>query len=632
MKDNKLKRSIVIVGITIIFMGSTITPIIFGQFDSIQEENMTREYLDPNFFNSYHRSESLLYKLKLYTSSTQPLNEFHTQTIDEIKKDITSTVIASGSMDSPWPMYCHDTHHTGRSPYSTSENPPGVMKWIFDTHKPSFFGSTVIDSNRTIYTYSYNLYALYPNGTIKWQFDADGWGESCPVIDINGNIYIANANADHNYIYAIYPNGTMKWRYYTGDNVFSSPAIGSDGTIYCGCGQSILALNPNGTKRWQHSTGHLVYSSPAIGDDGTVYCGCHDTYLYALYPNNGTEQWKFHTGDWIRVSPAIANDGTIYCVSLDGYLYAVRPNGTMKWQTWVEAGTSPTIGQDGTIYAGWSQLNAVNPLNGSVKWTFNTGGCIQGGTPCTSNDGTIYFGTSSGGDFIAVNSDGTEAWRAPIGKCESAPSIGEDGTIYVGGMDNNDDGHLYAFGSGPLKAEAYGPYTAMINQQVYLTGTIFGGLPPYASHWDFGDGNTSVEQNPIHIYTNVGNFTVTFSVTDSEGNQSTDSSYVIVSSPPPLLTIKKPENGIYFRDNKVVRFSRPIIIGSITIQADATQEPFGINSVEFYIDDALKATDTEIPYQWTWATPTFFKHTIKVIAYDTSGKSTGKSIGVSKFF
>jgi hypothetical protein len=325
----------------------------------------------------------------------------------------------------------------------------------------------------------------------------------------------------------------------------------------------------------------------------------------------------------------------VYCVSWDGYLYAIRPNGTMKWRTWVQAGTSPTIGVDGTIYAGWSKLYAVNS-DGSVKWTYDTGGCIQGGTPCTSVDGTIYFGTIVNiiyGYLVALNPDGTECWKTFIGECESAPAIAEDGTIYIGGVDNNNTkSYLYAFGKGPLKAEANGPYKATFYKPVKLTGTIFGGIPPYTYHWDFGDGTSSEEQNPTHTYTTVGNFTVTFSVEDVEGNQSEDSSYVLVNAMPPTLVITKPVNGIYFRDKRLLPSSKPFIIGQITIEVEATQEPFGIERVEFYIDGNLRATDIEIPYQWTWSTKAFFKHYIEVWAYDTFGICSMASIDVSKFF
>ena len=36
--------------------------------------------------------------------------------------------------------------------------------------------------------------------------------------------------------------------------------------------------------------------------------------------------------------------------------------------------------------------------------------------------------------------------------------------------------------------------------------------------WDFGDGNTSVEQNPVHVYTNMGEYLVTLSIVADSGN------------------------------------------------------------------------------------------------------------------
>ncbi len=567
---------------------------------------------------------------KLITS----LNVTTTSSFITIKRN-TPITLSDGIMNSSWPMYCHDLHHTGRSPCDTLNN-SGTMKWSFRTNNYSLYGSSVIDTNGIIYLGSGDFFALYPNGTKKWQYEINGRCESCPSLDENGTIYFGTSIGDPNYFYAIYPNGTIKWRYWIGGgtDIKSSPIIGSDGTIFFGCGQSIVALYSNGTLRWQYSTNHLVYSSPAIGDDGTVYCGCHDTYLYALYPNNGTLKWKFSTGDWIRVSPCIADDETIYCVSTDGYLYAIYPNGTMKWRTWVEAGTSPTIGQDGTIYAGWSKLYAINPTNGSVKWIYDPGGTIQGGTPCTSADGTIYFGTSSGGNLIAVNPNGTEKWRVHIGGCESAPAIGEDGTIYIGGSDSNGRGYLYAFGRGSLKAEANGPYNGYAYVPLQLTGTIFGGIPPYTHHWDFGDGQTSDKQNPTHNYTNIGNYMATFTVVDSEGNSSNDTATVTIVHAHPSVTITKPVEALYIANIKILPdIPIPIIIGRITVCVDALQQPFGINRVEFYINNALMSTDTSAPYQWTWTKRSLFQIAeIEVVAYDNTQQSSQTYIQVWRFF
>jgi len=54
---------------------------------------------------------------------------------------------------------------------------------------------------------------------------------SSPVISLEGTIYIGSNN---NYLYALNPDGTLKWKFETGDGIFSSPRISSDGTVYVG--------------------------------------------------------------------------------------------------------------------------------------------------------------------------------------------------------------------------------------------------------------------------------------------------------------------------------------------------------------------------------------------------------------
>jgi outer membrane protein assembly factor BamB len=559
------------------------------------------------------------------------------------KKETTNQVtFKGGPMESPWPMYSHDIRHTGFSPYSTADNPL-VEKWKFQLSWVSSYAGFIIDNNNTIYGGSAYIYAITSNGTMKWAYPTWDTIESAPAIDQNGIIYVGTIWGMPNYLHAIYSNnGTLKWKYSVGSNdIDSSPAIAPDGTIYFGDWASYVhSVYPNGTRKWIYDTGDVITSSPAIGNDGIIYIGSHDNYVYAFYPN-GTVKWRFKTGSWVHASPTIAPDGTIYIGSDDGYLYALNSvNGSMIWRCSVGAiWGSPTLGIDGVIYAGvWEmKFYAIYP-NGTIKWTYNAPGRIWFGSSATvSSDGTIFFGTTTmdggSGALIALNPNGTERFRDNYGYYATSPAIGEDGTVYAASFDNEAmNGQLHAFGKGPLKVEANGPYSGKAGNPVQLTGTIYGGIPPYTHHWDFSDGNTSDEQNPTHIYTNVGNFTVTFSVTDSEGNHSTDSSYAIITAAPPSLTITKPVNGFYFINKQLFPFPKPFIIGPITIQAEANQVPYGIDRVEFYIDDTLKATVTETPYQWTWTTPTFFKHTIKVIAHDTSGKNTTTSLVVSKFF
>ena len=338
-----------------------------------------------------------------------------------------------GPIESAWPMFKNNERNTGCSTYSTIDN-PGYEKWFYDIEN-FVQGSGAIDKDGTIYFGSWDnhLYAINPNGTLKWRVDIDGNVKTSPAIDENGIIYVGTTSGNDNYaLYAINPDGTFKWKY-PGTNIWSSLVIADDGTIVFADADNwkIKALFPNGTLKWSYKTNHVIYSSPAIDSD-TVYIGCHDNFLYALWLNNGTLKWRYNTGNWVRVSPCIGDDGTIYVVSLSGYLYAISPEGILQWKTNVSGGTHPSIGPDGTIYAGYKTFYAVNPSNGSVKWTYKVPGSIRGGSPCISSEGIIYFGTSDSGLFIALNPDGTERWRRWIGPCEFAPIIGEDGTLYVG--------------------------------------------------------------------------------------------------------------------------------------------------------------------------------------------------------
>ena len=483
-------------------------------------------------------------------------------------------------MDSPWSMKCHDTRHTGRSPYSTADNPYDE-KWKFGGCD-WVEGGPVIGNDGTIYFGDFNrdLYALYPNGTLKWKYKTGGWIWSTPAIGNDGSIYIGSWDCG---LYSFNSNGVLKWKFGAGQVISSSPAIGEDGTIYFGVmgpddiGR-IWAVNPNGTAKWYYDTGYWIVSDPAIGEDGTIYIGSGDTYLYALH-SNGTLKWRFKTGDEIHGHPSIANDGIIYISSYDGYLYALFPNGTLKWKLNIgwKSGASTSIGLDGILYIGLDRLYAFYP-NGTLCWSFNLGSnrWIGHSSPAISADGTIYIGThigNSGGDVIAVNPDGTERWRKKIANewVDSSPCIAEDGTVYIGSAYDMGKGFLYAFGRAELQSDISSSNYGLVGEQLQFNGFAEGGYKPYSWHWDFGDSNTSNSQNVIHAYTNSGNYTVTLTVTDDQSNISSATTWALI------------------RDENLPP-NKPTINGDTTVNVDESNEysfkaidPEGDN-VQLYVD------------------------------------------------
>ncbi|MBN1368045.1 MAG: DUF4349 domain-containing protein [Dehalococcoidales bacterium] len=60
-----------------------------------------------------------------------------------------------------------------------------------------------------------------------------------------------------------------------------------------------------------------------------------------------------------------------------------------------------------------------------------------------------------------------------------------------------------------------------VGKTVYFRPDIAGGFAPYTYEWDFGDGKTSNETAPTHLYNKSGNYTVTLKVTDDRQNSET---------------------------------------------------------------------------------------------------------------
>jgi outer membrane protein assembly factor BamB len=432
VKNNKSTKISLLIGVVLLFNVSVLTPMAIGynyETAGIESSGMDCEFDDLFTCGTISNGSELL------TISRETISN----SLVELEKGISLQKVIHEPLGHPWSMESHDIHHTGRSLYTTSNN-PGDEIWRFWTDSWAM-SSPAIDDDGTIYFGSDDFYAVYPNGTLKWMYKTGIRIESCPAIDENGVIYIGDMDSSPNYLWAFYPNGTLKWRFRTGHHISSSPVIGKDGIIYFGCwNKNIYALLPNGTLRWKHKTNHVVLSSPAIGDNGTIYCGSHDKHLYALFPN-GTLKWKFKTGDWVRGNPSIADDGTIYFPSYDDHLYALYPNGTLKWKFKTEFGASgsPAIGTDGTIYVGTNKLYAIYP-NGTKKWSFDLGTdrYVGDSSPAISSDGTIYIGVNIGngksGELIAINPDGSERWRSGNicnEAVSSSPAIGEDGTVYI---------------------------------------------------------------------------------------------------------------------------------------------------------------------------------------------------------
>lgn len=282
------------------------------------------------------------------------------------------------------------TYPNGQS-YFMALYPSGTMKWqhkISDNYGATV--SPIIGSDGTIYIGSgnldgsYYLFAFNPDGTIKWEFNiGNGRILGSPALASDGTIYFTEYNQSMptnvviegkpnypNYLYAVHPDGTLKWRMYVyqDGSMCDTPVIASDGTIYIGTddqyildwadGRNLYAINPDGSIKWgiaiQDNPPSVDYSGerrgitiPAIGSDGTIYVmslyGCemsptpplsqyYNEHLWAINPD-GTLKWKYWVPNLMYVQPpSVGPNGIIYAMSdVNNTLFAINSDGTLQW-------------------------------------------------------------------------------------------------------------------------------------------------------------------------------------------------------------------------------------------------------------------------------------------------------------
>lgn len=243
----------------------------------------------------------------------------------------------------------------------------GAEKWSFQAGDS--LGKPVIGHDGTLYLcvrfhlgpgdiWTGKIYALDPvNGTERWSTDQLYDGYLGPLsVGPDGTIYAGmdDHNAENDGLYAIDPNGVLKWVFKAEGEIESPAAIGQDGTIYVGANK-LFAIYPNGTEKWSYSGSGDWFCGIAIGTDETIYSGSGDHRLYAVYPN-GTLKWSFVCDGPVEDAPAVGYDGIIYkgCDDGQGTIYAINMDGTLRWSfpSGSQDVSSAAIAPDGTVYFG----------------------------------------------------------------------------------------------------------------------------------------------------------------------------------------------------------------------------------------------------------------------------------------
>ncbi|MCA8959332.1 MAG: PQQ-binding-like beta-propeller repeat protein [Planctomycetes bacterium] len=264
-----------------------------------------------------------------------------------------------------------------------------------------------------------------PNGRVKWRFLLDSWAISGqpPGIGPDGSIYFDEGFGD---LYALDPNGGLKWIYDSTEVATGGPdgggregpiPVAADGTVILGATllggiARIHAVNPDGSRRWVFETGSTqgVIVGPGIGPDGNIYAAVDNAFtgsigVFSLDPL-GNLRWS-DPG-----APAVGEYGQAYghriAFGADRFHFAAKPGG---------GGGAPTL---------WTFS-----FGGDQEWVSTSG---YDSDPATDALNRVIVASSFYG-VTAYEPDGDVAWQtAPpeSGSSIIAPVLSPSGDIFVG--------------------------------------------------------------------------------------------------------------------------------------------------------------------------------------------------------
>jgi len=318
--------------------------------------------------------------------------------------------------------------------------------------------------------------------TVKWRFEvgtADFRGHS-PVVGSDGTVYLLGDRDLHAVVDAG-SHGEMKqgeWpfgaidvgsppRYYTVDiRLTTGPTIGVDEAIYVAgvkyewwySGGNLhsrdeslfFALDLDGTVKWTLPV--RVVLPPAVALDGSIWLFAENT-LKKISMNGEVLGTLDLGGIMVLDSPVIGADGRVFLVATNGvYKFDVSAESDDQWvREWhalmdSTPKSSLAIAEDASIYltARDGFLYRVSTQGQATPITRLNGYTI--GSPTIGAEGTVYVGSTDNNVYAIDPQSGSVVWSHQVGgDVSSSPAVGSDGWIYVGSMEER----LYAFDPEP---------------------------------------------------------------------------------------------------------------------------------------------------------------------------------------
>jgi hypothetical protein len=166
----------------------------------------------------------------------------------------------------------------------------------------------------------------------------------------------------------------------------------------------------------------------------------------------------------------------------------------------------------------------------------------EGTNPCEGSQNYLHqsaeppkfvYDPENDGEYLSDSLGVHEHWNTTINIFSKDRYLGplKDGIEYITYFEDS------------LEVDAHGPYEGIAGEAIQFTGNLTGGTAPYMWHWNFGNGDSSDEQNPVYTYTEGGNFNVILTVRDSLDLTGDDQTSASIKGP--ILSITPIKGGLF---------------------------------------------------------------------------------------
>lgn len=269
--------------------------------------------------------------------------------------------------------------------------------------------------------------------------------------------------------------------------------INSEGVLYVGNysredGRGVHAVSSEGNVLWHNDSITRVNGSGAVLADDSVVILSRGHAVHRI-SHNGVELWTVNpdvnSARDFFTSPLLDENGNIYACRQNSGMFALDSSGNVLWNAspTLNANVSPAMLPSGSIvYSGNDGVLRMVDRDGVEQWTFNTGDTLNHSSPAIGDDGTIYIGTLNEG-LYAISADGSLLWHKPnIDGVNGRPAISSDGNIIVSGRNstlwvlNTDGDVLWNFSAGLSTNWVYSSPVVDSDGNIYAsldTSTLF---------------------------------------------------------------------------------------------------------------------------------------------------------------